>query len=383
MRRGRIFIYLALIIIVGLVIAYFYFQPKIGGEEVDVTPTPDVSLVDIVTASQNIPFGTQITIDFLSTMKVPRDAVLENLFLDPNLVTGQYARYPIAQGVPITKDMVSLDPGFSSGAGSPWASFIPSGMTAISIPITRLSSVAYGIRDGDHVNIIASMLIVDVDSTFQSLLPNSTAGVLAPGSSNFVLGVGTEDAPAGSLLGTELATNLVAQSVSGGLISPQGRAEFDANFQSALYVVPSESQRPRLVSQMVLQNIPVLKVGTFPLSGEQAVSVTASDQATQTTDQAVPQQQTAERPDVITLIVDPQQAVALDYFMKSGIQLTLTLRGPSVDASQMTTEAVTLTYLLNQYNISIPAKLPYTLEPRLDELIPPLLPNDIIVVTQQ
>jgi len=381
MRRGRIFIYLALIIIVGLVIAYIYLRPK-GGSDVEVAETPSVDLVTIVAAGQSIPLGTEISGALLTTMKVPRDSVLENLFQDPNLVVGQYAKYPIAQGVPITKDMVSLDAGFSAGAGSPWASLIPSGMTAISIPITRLSSMSFGIRDGDHVNVIASMLIIDVDSTFQSFLPNSTAGFLAAGSSSFVQGGGTVDTPTSSLISDELATNLVAQSMSGGLAAPQGRAEFDANFQSALYVVPSEPQRPRLVSQMLLQNLSVLKVGTFSLPGDDAVSTTATTDAAAADQQAQLAQQATERPDVITLIVNPQQAVELDYLMKSGIQLTLTLCGPG-DSDPTATEAVTLAYLLNQYNISIPAKLPYALEPRLDELIPPVLPNDIIVSTQE
>jgi pilus assembly protein CpaB len=40
------------------------------------------------------------------------------------------------------------------------------------------------------------------------------------------------------------------------------------------------------------------------------------------------------------------------------------------------TEAVTLQFLLEQYNIPIPVKLPYATEPRLDEIVPPELPND-------
>jgi hypothetical protein len=35
-----------------------------------------------------------------------------------------------------------------------------------------------------------------------------------------------------------------------------------------------------------------------------------------------------------------------------------------------------LSYLLDQYNIPIPVKLPYGMEPPVRELVPPSLPND-------
>ncbi|MFZ2095839.1 MAG: hypothetical protein WAV05_04290, partial [Anaerolineales bacterium] len=80
-------------------------------------------------------------------------------------------------------------------------------------------------------------------------------------------------------------------------------------------------------------------------------------------------------PDVITLIVSPQDAVTLNYLIYGGAQLTLVLRNPR-DTDVPTTEAVTLSYLLDQYNIPIPVKLPYGFEPAVNELVPPSLPND-------
>jgi pilus assembly protein CpaB len=67
--------------------------------------------------------------------------------------------------------------------------------------------------------------------------------------------------------------------------------------------------------------------------------------------------------------------VALNYLIYSGAQLSLALRGPK-DTDTLPTEAVTLQFLLEQYNIPIPVKLPYATEPRLDEILPPELPND-------
>ena len=68
-------------------------------------------------------------------------------------LVGKIAKYPIDQGVVITSTMVSE--GELAAGGPSWAANIPDGMTAISIPTTRLETVAYGVRDGAHVNVSA------------------------------------------------------------------------------------------------------------------------------------------------------------------------------------------------------------------------------------
>ena len=197
-----------------------------------------------------------------------------------------------------------------------------------------LGLLAYGIKDGDRVNIISTSMFLDVDPNFQSKLPNYTAKVTGPG---FV---------------PDTAPVLSANVVSGGAGSEQGRAELDPTINQALYLVPSEAQRPRLVSQMILQNIQVLHVGSFSL---------ASTQAAQPADANATPAPTVELPDMITLIVSPQDAVALTYLMYSGAKFNLTLRAPD-DTTRIETEAATLQYLLSQYAIPVPAKLPYVMD---------------------
>jgi hypothetical protein len=46
-----------------------------------------------------------------------------------------------------------------------------------------------------------------------------------------------------------------------------------------------------------------------------------------------------------------------------------------LDDSRVATEAATLQFLLSQYNIPVPAKLPYTVQPRIDALSAPLQNN--------
>ena len=80
-------------------------------------------------------------------------------------------------------------------------------------------------------------------------------------------------------------------------------------------------------------------------------------------------------------MVTPQDAVTLKYLLDINASITLTLRNPNDQETNAETEAATLQYLLSQYNIPVPAKLPYAVEPRTDTITPPELPNDIIVVT--
>jgi hypothetical protein len=79
--------------------------------------------------------------------------------------------------------------------------------------------------------------------------------------------------------------------------------------------------------------------------------------------------------------VTPQDAVVLANLIYNGSQITLTLRNPNDFDFRTTTDAATLQYLLSQYNIPVPAKLPYATQPRMDVLTPPSLPNDVVIVT--
>ena len=82
-------------------------------------------------------------------------------------------------------------------------------------------------------------------------------------------------------------------------------------------------------------------------------------------------------PDIVTLIVTPQDSITLTYLLNiqqtiaTQTRLSMTLRNP-VDQARQATEASTLQFLLSQYNIPVPAKLPYTLQPALPNLLPSL-----------
>jgi Flp pilus assembly protein CpaB len=356
MRRGRIFIYLALIIIIVVAGGWFYLtKVKKPVTKPGTQATQNSNLVQVVSAAQNIAPGTIITQAMLSTYPLPEQNLSEAFFRDPAEVVNMYATRTIPQGSAITKGDVSSIPGNVNLPGSSWSTYIPQGLTAISIPITRLSASSYGIRDGDYINVIVSMLLIDIDPATQSALPNKVGSVKID---NGAITVSPTDLNQGNFVLDDVANALG-------------------------YTYPSENQRPRLVTQMIMQNIQVLHVGSFPLPGQANSDILNSTFSVQTpTPQPSGQAQTTssiEKPDLITLMVNPQDAVTLTYLIYSGAEINLTLRNPNDQSTAAQPDAAMLEYLLTQYNIPIPSKLPYSLDPRLDVLKQPSLPNDVVV----
>jgi pilus assembly protein CpaB len=343
MRRGRTLIFLLLILLVGLVVAYVVLTQLLPQFLSSRAPQP-VS-VEVFIAGQNIPQGAKITEDVLATMTIPVDKVtaVEFTLEERSQLVGRAAKFPLDQGVVITSSMVTDSAAAIAIAGPQHASQIPPGMTLASIPANRLSLNAYGISDGAHVNVNACYLFVDVDTAFQSITPNNTAVLNATGFPEDQLPILTITV--------------------GGTAGQQGRLELDPSLQQPFYYVPSEPQRPRPVCQTIVQDVVVMKTGNFGIA---AASADAAAQQPQAAPQA---------PDIVSLIVSPQDAVTLSYMVYTDAKFSLTLRNPS-DQSRLATEAATLQFLLSQYNIPIPAKLPYALQPRIDALTEPSLPND-------
>lgn len=392
MRRGRIIIYLALILIIGLGLIYVLARggltpPGDGTETVvgDATPVPTQAAINVVVVIQSVQRGEVISAEKLDVVAYPEDLVLPNMFTNKEEVANMIARYDLEPYTVITQNLVADSVGTAQGSDA--ALLVERGMVAVSIPISRLSSVSYAPMRGDRVDVIVTLLMVDLDTAWQSILPNHTGAVIAAGSGGFASSTASNLAKESMGLDASVTTSenfrtLLAQPIYGS--SPFGRSEEDLTLEESFYIVPAESQRPRLVSQSVIRGVMVLQIGDFDWQN-QGRSLEAIAQATPTPEGggggAAPTEETTEvaaqrPPDVITLVVTPQDAVTLNYLIYSGAELTLALRHP-LDTNTDPTESVTLQFLLDTYNIPVPVKLPYGLEPRIDELESPTLPNDI------
>ena len=377
MRRGRILILFALIVLFGVVALYLFLRPRAEQPGEGGTPAAPADTTFIVIALQDISRGSQIPADAVGTSPYPRDMVVETMIeRDTALVVGRYARQAIPRGAPITSGMITRQTGDLLPTGSDASIAIPPGFTAITVPMNRLTGVGYALRDGDRVDVLISMLLVDLNPDFQTLLPDESLILLGPGG--------------------ELLTGMICQELKVGdrgpeCINPEpppaGRVLYEEETGVPIFAQPSEPQRPRLITQRLIQNATVLRVGSFTYQGQQSVTVAPAQPTTtepvegQTTTTTVAAQ-AVPPPDIITLIVTPQDALALNWALCSGAHLTFTLRAPG-DGGVSDTLSVTLQYLVQNYNITVPTRLPYGLMPRLDAIIEPVLPNDMPVVPTQ
>ncbi len=348
MRRSRTLIFVFLIIIIAAVVAFVAYNQFLKPPAV-VAPV----YTEIYVAGQNISQGSTVTVDSLTTIKIAPENIIALMYTleeQSNLV-GKLAKFPLEQGVVLTEAMVGDSSTAVTIPGPSWAALIPPGMTAMSVPINRLSLSGYAINNGAHVNLNACFVFVDVDPIFQTMLPNLTAFLTSPFT--------PEDGPPIISLGVD------------GQDSPQGKLELDPSLQLPYYLIPSEHQRPRMVCQMLLQDIVVMKLGEF----SRDLGATIGTPSVTTVNEAGETVQTNPIPDMVTLIVTPQDAITLTYLLNIEQQtwLSMTLRNPN-DQARQATEAATLQFLLGQYNIPVPAKLPYALEPTLSSLLPSVEP---------
>jgi Flp pilus assembly protein CpaB len=383
MRRARVLILFAIILLLGAAALYLIIS-RGGGDEPDPNATPEgvipSDIVFVAIAAQDIARGTRIPDDGIVMSRMPANMVVETMISGPDeegiraRVVDRIARQDIGRGVPITEKMLTDSSGDLLAGGSDAALAIPPGYTAISIPINRLSGIAYAVRDGDMIDVLVTMMLVDVDPDFQSILPNFSTIIAASG--------GTEEFPAPSLTGSVQA---FAEEGKGDRFF-LGKVEEEEETGQIFHLVPQEEQRPRVVTQRLVENARVLHVGTFALDEGDAASAAAAPAEGVGAPPPPEGQQAAvietQPPDIITLIVTPQDALALNWAIKTGTHMTLTLRAPN-DTEVTETTSVTLQYLIESYDVTIPTKLPYAQQPPLEDLVSPTLLNDRVVPLPQ
>jgi Flp pilus assembly protein CpaB len=314
------------------------------------------NLVEIVVAIQDLPRGIVIPQDGVGTQLWPQEALPEpgNYFLADQLgdVVGRIARTDIYRGSPILARQIVDNLYDVSRAGSD-AAAIMNGLptdqpwVAVSIPLdpSGVGQAAFGIQDGDSVDVILSFLYVDVDPTFNTRMPNNVSLITRLETGELSIGAPRQGRPEASTL------------------SPEG-----------VLVGPSEpSQRPRLVTQRTVTNAFVVHVGYFPPGGKFiGVTPTPAEIATlppppgeQTQNQAAGTPEpspTAFVPVIITLAVSPQDALVLTWAVDAQIPITLALRQAG-DDRVVATDPVSLDYMIRTFNAQPPNALEFALEP--------------------
>jgi Flp pilus assembly protein CpaB len=324
------------------------------GNEPTSTPAPTAEpMVQVVIASQPRKRGEAIIEGTFNLAPWPKSSVdnLPVFITDPAQLEGKVARVPILQGEPILTTMLVDDLiGNTAEHGSDTAAQIPPGYVAISLPYDKNNGVSLGIRDGDHINIIVSWALVDIDQQFQTTVPNRAVLVEPPNPDGTLPNLGT----------TDVSVIKLAEQAR------VGKGEDGVNIPNDFYVIPSEPQRPRFVTQGIIQDAIVLHLGDFGPDIPYIVPTATPVPQEGTPTAAPPPTPTPIPPATITLLVSPQDALVLNYIHRlmerypASVVMTLVLRSSQDNGvAQAATNSVTLQYMFETYNIALPAKLNY------------------------
>jgi len=332
MRRGRLLLLVGLVLALGAAVAVAVVMSQ---QQAETPPPPEAKFAQaeptgvptqkVWVALQPIPRGGEFVEGTLGLRDWPTSNVPPEAIGDMAETIGRVAATDITQGMPILRDMLA-----EKGAAGQAALVIPDGKVAVAFPIDEQSSVAYAVQAGDYVDVLILASFVDMDEDFRTKLPNYI---------QFFTSSTDPDT-------NQTSFTLLPKTDQGKFERPPG---LPPEIGGAI-VYPREAQRPWRVAQLTVPAAKVLRVGPWI---EQ------------------PQPQVAEgeapppepMPAILTLAVDPQDALVLLWARKSEMYAELALRAPGSENNRYQPEAVNLQYILTRFNIPVPPpKLEYGLE---------------------
>ena len=144
-RVNRRFLFLALILAaLSAVLVYAAISDSGGGGSVG---GGDVS---VVVAKEQIPAGTTLTSDMVTTLQLPRDAVGSGFLRSSETVVGQQTVQFIEEGEAVLSSKLV---GGNVRSGESIIYIVPEGMRGMSINVNQVIGVGGLVLPGDHVDI--------------------------------------------------------------------------------------------------------------------------------------------------------------------------------------------------------------------------------------
>jgi Flp pilus assembly protein CpaB len=194
-----------LILLLGIVLAVATFLGILvlmrGGEKTETTKT--VPMVKVVVASANIPARGKIPSESLTLKDMQMDLMPPLAVTDVFSATGRIALTDIYAGQVILSSMIS-----GKDASLIPAMAVPQGMVALAVPVNEIAAVAEALREGDRVDVIVSLNVLEWDAQGNESKPEYSAQftvqnveVLHVGSWAEVLPATETQASSGGMLG--------------------------------------------------------------------------------------------------------------------------------------------------------------------------------------
>lgn len=349
MRGNRTLLIVAMLLIILVVIAggaYLYlnnpFAPETADVSADMTPTPEpVVYTEIIIAMQNIPRGMQISAedDAIMLQKWPQEHLPTEYYIAIEDVDGKFARMDIPRGLPILPNMIGQPGGMLAASGSSAALFSPEDRVAYAIPMDTQGAVAWALKPGDRVDVIAALSMTSFDpelasesiKLFTYLADDPEMPVQEGTFGHFEL------LPNGRYAGitgaiTNSFTSLIVQlTVQDAIVWHIGIWK-DAEYEATTSAPPVDAAADQPAD------------GGGGLLGGGGAAAPA---------EATPLPEIAEFKDVepVTLLVTREDALILKYLYEMGADLDLVLRPAGFTGTVIQTQPVWFRYILDKYQL--------------------------------
>ncbi|MBN1878273.1 MAG: hypothetical protein JXA33_28900 [Anaerolineae bacterium] len=339
-NRMVIVLVVVLLLAVGGFAAWWFLMgpnatPTTPEEGLEETATP-MSYTEIVVAVQNIPLGMQISQEDFAIELQPWPE--EFLPLDGEYYTsleeveGKFARMEIPRGFPLLRGMIGQAGGMLSVGGSAASLFSYTDRVAYALPMDTQGSIAWAIRPGDHVDVIAAVKTVAV--TYEA----AKEGV------NQFTYLEEPDMPG--------QTSLFGRFE----LLPNGRwgAIYPASVESTMVV-------PHMLVQLTVQDAIVWHVGIW----EDVETIAQAAEPTTEEGGAVGEilgggGGASEEPvttgfnmyqdiEPVTLLVTRDDALVLKYLYEMGADLDLVMRPAGYTDTVIQTQPIWLRYIMDRY----------------------------------
>jgi pilus assembly protein CpaB len=139
------------LLLLGVVLAAVAFMGVLAVGAMGQTPPPQVATVTVVVAAHDLPIGTQLTADMLSTEERPVPQATDT-YRTPGELNGTIIRRSVSAGhVLRTTDFDTGTPA-AEVAGS-----IASGLRGIAVSLDQVDGIAYLVQPGDFVDVVLTM----------------------------------------------------------------------------------------------------------------------------------------------------------------------------------------------------------------------------------
>jgi Flp pilus assembly protein CpaB len=364
MRGRRTLIIIIVVLINVAFLGYLWLSRSRTSVEpeslVEETATPPPYVGIVVSAQDPIPRGWRFYSGDGATMikQWPVEELPPSGYFSSQVqLENMYVIDDIPLGTPILSSMLS----------EAAVAVFPEGRVGYGVPMDVQGGLGWHIKEGDHVDVLAAVKLVNVDSEFQTQSPNMFQTLPEPTSEN-----------------------QAAISISG----IYGRFETLPNGMAAM-ILPNGDPFAQVAVLMTVQDAIVWRIGAqynepleemttaaaTPESTEGSGGFLSSAQQPPATP-AVETSLTNQRGDIelVTLLVAPQDALILKYLYEIGADLDLALRAPN-DGTNWITGVVWSRYILDRYQIpQTPSDLPVALTDlrELLELTPVATPSPAI-----